>query len=324
MRRVLRNTLFALVTTLAFFGLAEGVLRLAFPIVRTATLPNDVIRQHLHGTAFRYDPDLYWTWKDLPGPDEPAGGEMQINHFGFRRVQPMTKAKPAGVTRVFTFGDSQTLGAGVGPDETYSAYAESALGEGWEVINAGISGYRTLNVYRLLRLKVGDFDPDVILIDCMPFDSPRDDGPLAGRAQGGLARQLRGLLFESHVYYTLRLVTGKLRPDRARWLDQTGAGLTRGREGLGNHDLIAEWARDHGVTPVFMTYPVTNENWAYDCHTREGELPEGVPVFDACEVVGRSGRPGRELYQDRNHLTAEGNQLVGEALAEFLRGLELE
>ena len=50
-------------------------------------------------------------------------------------------------------------------------------------------------------------------------------------------------------------------------------------------------------------------------------LPEGERVFDACEVVSRSGRPGRELYQDRNHLTVEGNRLVGEALAAYLAEL---
>ncbi|MCB9744890.1 MAG: SGNH/GDSL hydrolase family protein [Alphaproteobacteria bacterium] len=321
MRRILRNGLFALVTTLVFFGVTEGVLRLAFPVVRTATLPNEMIKNHLNATAFRWDPDLYWTWDYLPGPDEPAGGAMQINHFGFRRTQPMTKQKPAGVTRVFTFGDSQTLGAGVGPNETYSAFAEQALGEGWEVINAGISGYRTLNVYRLLKLKIGDFDPDVLLIDCMPFDSPRDDGPLVGRAQGDWARRIQGALFESHIYYTLRLLTGKLRPDRSRWLDQNPGRLTRAREGLGNHDLIAEWAHDRGVIPVFMTYPTTNENFSYTCMTLDGELPEGERVFDACEVVSRSGRPGRELYQDRNHLTVEGNRLVGEALAAYLAEL---
>ncbi|MCB9765951.1 MAG: hypothetical protein H6739_39620 [Alphaproteobacteria bacterium] len=321
MRRILRNLAFALLTTVLFFGLTEGVLRLAFPIARTASLPDGMIRDHLRATAFRYDPDLYWTWKDLPEPGQPPRGEMQINAYGFRRVKPMTVAKPSGTWRVFTFGDSQTLGAGVGPEETYSAFAEQALGEDWEVINAGISGYRTLNVYRLLRLHVEQFQPDVLVVDCMPFDSPRDDGPLVGRSRGRVFDRIRGFFFESHIYYTLRLLTGKLRPDRARWLDQADPGMTRSREGLGNHDLIAEWADARGVKTVFMTYAVSTEGWGYGCHTRDGELPEGYPLFDACAVVAESGQPAQTLFQDRNHLTVAGNQLVGGALADLLRGL---
>lgn len=307
--------------TLVFFAALEGGLRLAFPLVRTATLPETVIRDHLAATAFRYDPDLYWTWKELPGPGQPALGQMQINTFGFRRVQPMTVDKPPGVTRVFTFGDSQTLGAGVDHDATYSAVAEGALGPGWEVINAGISGYRSLNVLRLLKLRVARFSPDVVVVDCMPFDSPRDDGPLVGRPEGDLALRLRAAAFESRTLRLLRLATDKVRPDRPRWLDQDPAAVTRGRPGLGNHDLIVAWAREVGATPLFMTYPASTEAGELVCLTDPAELPPGVGVVDACGALRAAGRPAGALFQDRNHLTEEGNRVVGEALAQALRAL---
>jgi hypothetical protein len=309
----LKRLALGLVVAVVVLGAAEGALRLTLPSVRTATLPDTMIRAHLENTGFRYDPDLYWYWGILPS------NAMQINAHGFRREKPMTQAKPAGVTRVITFGDSQTLGAGVGVEETYSAVAERTLGEGWEVLNAGISGYRSLNVYRLLQRRIEAYDPDIVLIDCMPFDSPRDDGTIVGKPIGGVATQLRAALWKSRLYYALRLGLEKVNPKRDRWLDrpaQPGDAL-----GQGNHDRILEWGAARGVTVVFMQYPVSEENWQLGCRTLPGELPPGAPVVPACDKLRADGRPARQLFQDRNHLTVAGNEVVGAAVAETLRGL---
>lgn len=292
----------------------EAALRLLLPAVRTATLPEGMIRSHLETPGFRPDPDLYWYWARLPSP------AMQINGQGFRRTTEVGERPPPGVRRVITFGDSQTVGAGVGPDETYSAFAERALGPGWEVLNAGISGYRSLNVYRLLRLRMGGFHPDVVLIDCMPYDSPRDDGRLVGAPEGSALWRGRSLLWESRIYWLLRLGVEKADPERARWLDRVP---TRGDAlGLGNHDLIADWGRAHGVKVVFMQYPVSTDAWQLGCQTLPGELPAGVPVVRACDVLQASGLPASALFQDRNHLTVLGSRLVGEAVAATLRELD--
>lgn len=309
----MKRLLLGLVVAIAVLLGAEAVLRVTLPVVRTATLPDTMIRAHLENTGFRYDPDLYWYWGMLPSD------AMQINQFGFRRVKPMTQAKPAAVTRVIAFGDSQTLGAGVGPDETYSAVAERTLGEGWEVLNAGISGYRSLNVYRLLQRRIEAFDPDVVVIDCMPFDSPRDDGVLVGNPIGGLGTQVRSVLWKSRLYYVLRLGLEKVRPDRSRWLDRNA--LPGDALGHGNHDLIAAWGKARGVTVVFMQYPVSEQDWRLGCHTLPAELPADQPVVPACDALERDGRGARALFQDRNHLTVAGNEVVGKALADTLEAL---
>jgi len=309
----LKRLALGLLVALVALAAAEGVLRLTLPVVRTATLPDTMIRAHLENTGFRYDPDLYWYWGMLPS------AAMQINEFGFRREEPMTQAKPAGITRVVTLGDSQTLGAGVGVNESYSAVAERLLGDDWEVLNAGISGFRSLNVYRLLQRRIEAFDPDIVVIDCMPFDSPRDDGALAGRPIGGVGPQARALLWRSRLYYVLRLGLEKVQPDRSRWLDRSprpGDAL-----GQGNHDLIAKWGKERGVKVVFMQYPVSDQGWRLSCHTLPKELPPDQPVIPACEALQTDGRTARELFQDRNHLTVAGNEVVGKVVADTLRGL---
>lgn len=297
----------------AFFAGLEFALRGAYPLVRSAALPDGVIQDHLRATGFRHDPDVYWTWAQVPAP------AMQINEFGFRRTQAMSVEKPPGVHRAMTFGDSQTLGAGVGAMESYSAYAEQALDGSWEVLNAGISGYRTLNIYRLLQLRMERFSPDAVVVDCMPFDSPRDDGPLVNHP---VPSGVEALLWKSHAWRLLRLGVGKVHPDRARWLDQKATdqkAIRANYRGLGNHDLIADWAKERGIRAFFLTYPVKGSEGGVECMTQAGELPPGVDVIDACGALQASDLPGDTLFIDRNHMTPAGNEIVGQAVAAALR-----
>ncbi len=333
-----RRAVYALVVLVALILGAEGALRLTLPAARRASLPNEMIQAHLDGAAYRYDPDLFWYWSD------PGQMGSPVNAYGFVRAVPMSREKPAGVTRVITFGDSQTFGAGMRPDQTYSAFAETELGSGWEVLNAGISGYRTLNVYRLLRLRMLAFSPDAVVIDCMPFDSPRDDGSLEGRPLvSSRSDALKRLLWHSRLYYVLRLGLEVLNPARARWLDDphaaedaAAAQKTGGRgvdprgggvpvmERMGNHELIAEWGAAHGVTVFFMQYPIMDEQGNHGCMTGPDELPPNARVIPTCERLQATGRPAPALFQDRNHLTEEGNRLVGGIVADALRAWAAE
>lgn len=307
----------ALLVLALVVGAAEGVLRLLLPPIRRASLPNETIRAHLEGGAFRFDADLGWYWADPGGPGSP------VNAYGFVRSTPMTREKPPGVTRVLTFGDSQTFGAGKRPSETWSARAEARLGPGWEALNAGVSGCRSFNVYRLLRLKMLAYEPDAIVVDCLPFDRPRDDGSLEGSPEGaGWRDWLRARLWDSRVYWGMRMLVEKANPQRGRWLDQATPVVPADparRALLGNHDLIAARGAESGVAVLFMEYPVMDEGGVLGCKTQPGELPSGSPVVPACQRLHASGRPGPALFQDRNHLTVEGNAIVGQAVAETLR-----
>ena len=315
-----RKVLYTLLMTVLTLAALEGTLRLLFPVVRTASMPETAIRIHMSRKSLAYDPDLYWYWVRAPDDGVP------LNEYGFRRTKPMTLKKPPGTLRVITVGDSQTMGAGVEASSTYSAFAEEALGPGWEVLNAGISGYRSLNVYRLLQKRLGYFQPDVVVVDCMPFDSPRDDGPLIGPRVRTSEQKLRALLFESATYHLLELAIDKLRPNRARWLDEHKHNPRAREQGFGNHDLIARWGEQYGVQIVFMEYPVMDgTGLELGCQTQPGELPSGFPVVPACQALQderQKGTPALELFQDHNHLTAKGSYVVGQAVAKTLKALE--
>lgn len=309
-----KKGLFAVLVAAAAFAGLEGALRVALPVARRVTMPDDMVQAHLAGgEAFRYDPDLGWYWKHLGDSGAAA------NAYGFRRAKAMTFAKPEGTVRVVTLGDSQTFGAGLPPDQTYAALAEERLGAGWEVLNAGLSGYRSLNVLRLLQLRIEAFRPDAVVIDCMPHDSPRDDGRLAGRPlNADWTHDLRAALWTSRTYWATRMLVEKLDPRRPRWLDQAPEARPGGSD-QGNHDLIAAWGRERGVAVLFVDYPVMNPDDTLGCMTLPGELPAGSTVVPACAALAATGRPARDLFQDNNHLTLEGSRIVGDALAASLR-----
>lgn len=287
-------------------------MRLTFPIIGHVTMPPEMINAHLNGTGFAYDADLGWYWGMLPS--RGAG----IDEHGFREHNtPVSVAKPPGITRVITFGDSQTYGAGVRPDETWSAQAEAALGPGYEVLNAGLSGYRSLNVLRLIKLRMEAYSPDAIVVDCMPFDSPRDDGITLG-APVGWQDPIRRVLWDSRIYYTLRVAVQKANPNRPRWLDRSAS--PEDRRNPGNHDLIADWGNEAGVHVIFMQYAVwENHSGRMACQTGKGELPEGFPVVPACDALAADGRAPKALFLDNNHLTVEGNRVVGLSAAATIR-----
>ena len=307
--RTRRKILFSLVTLVSvIFGL-ELVLRLALPALRTATLPGQMIDTHLREGAQKYDPDLFWYWPKLP-----IDG-LELNKYGFRRTKPMTVGKSAGVVRVITFGDSQTWGAFHKQHQSYSGVAERQLGPGWEILNAAVPGYRSLNVYRLLQRRIERFDPDIIVVDCEPFDSQRDDGVIQELPLG--AGLIKRVLWHSRIYYSLRHLVRRLRsasPYKAP--PETWQHI---EEGQGNHDLIKAWGDRRGVKVIFMEYPIKTEKNKLLCAVLRAHLPPGSLFFQACQTLGKSGYKVTDLFHDHNHLTILGNEVVGYALAEMLR-----
>jgi lysophospholipase L1-like esterase len=84
------------------------------------------------------------------------------------------------------------------------------------------------------------------------------------------------------------------------------------------------------VPVVFLDYPFWNHNnpaarssEIIACLAPAERLPAGALVIPVCQALKDSGRPPDELFLDNNHLSALGNKIVGEALAEGIRELGL-
>ena len=91
---------------------------------------------------------------------------IALNDEGFRSA-PFAAEKTPGVLRIASIGDSWTFGMNVDQHEMYPARVEALLaqqGQKAEVMNFGILGYTSFQGLQLLKTRVMDLRPDVLVI----------------------------------------------------------------------------------------------------------------------------------------------------------------
>jgi len=119
------------------------------------------------------DPNLGWKLK--PGASGEWNGEgssfVQVNSEGLRDREH-TKAKPPNTLRVAVLGDSFTEAIHVPVEQTFWSKLERKLGnceavkgrKNVEVMNFGVQGYGTAQELIMLRKKVWDYSPDIVIL----------------------------------------------------------------------------------------------------------------------------------------------------------------
>jgi hypothetical protein len=119
------------------------------------------------------DPNLGWKLK--PGVSGEWKGEgasfVQVNSEGLRDREH-TKAKPPNTLRVAVLGDSFTEAIQLPVEQTFWSKLERKLGncaavkgrKNVEVINFGVQGYGTAQSLIMLRKKVWDYNPDIVVL----------------------------------------------------------------------------------------------------------------------------------------------------------------
>ena len=144
----------------AFIGLAlsEAALRL--------------LGQKYSGSTYTADPLLGWSLRPGASAWETDEGVAwtKINCHGYRDRE-RTVTKPPNVYRVAVLGDSVTEARQVAMNQTFTALAEAELnqrhcceGRAVEVLNFGIPGHGTGQELLLLRERVWQFSPDLIVL----------------------------------------------------------------------------------------------------------------------------------------------------------------
>jgi lysophospholipase L1-like esterase len=104
---------------------------------------------------------------------------VQTNERGFRGTRPTPVAKRKGVTRIVGLGDSVMWGTVVNEKDSILGFLEKKLNyeSSYEVINAGVVGYSTLQELVFLEKYVLPLKPDVVLVnycgnDLLPTEDP--------------------------------------------------------------------------------------------------------------------------------------------------------
>ncbi|MEG3974948.1 SGNH/GDSL hydrolase family protein [Microcoleus sp. herbarium8] len=119
------------------------------------------------------DPDLGWKLKPGVSGEWKGEGEsfVQVNSEGLRDREH-TKAKPPNTLRIAVLGDSFTEAIHVPVEQTFWSKLERKLGnceavkerKNVEVINFGVMGYGTAQELVMLRKKVWDYNPDIVVL----------------------------------------------------------------------------------------------------------------------------------------------------------------
>lgn len=91
--------------------------------------------------------------------------DVQTNEFGFRYNGALVSPKPKGEVRVFCLGGSTTFGAEVPNRWTYPQVVNDKFDDASiKVINAGVGGFRSINLVKLYEEVIRDLEPDFITI----------------------------------------------------------------------------------------------------------------------------------------------------------------
>lgn len=120
------------------------------------------------------------------------GVPVSINSHGLRDRE-YARAKPAGVYRVVMLGDSTTLGWGVALEQTVAKLLETELNalqvpgyDRFEVLNAGVGNYGTVQEVTHYLTYERDFHPDLVILQYFINDAesvPEERQPfLLGRS----------------------------------------------------------------------------------------------------------------------------------------------
>jgi len=306
---------------------AESLLRLVG--VAPAPRPALVIRSvdvDIEFPFMRPDSELFWA------PRAGFRGEFQgrpvtINAAGLRGPE-IVMPKPPGHRHVACFGDSITFGYGVGDEETYSSILGRLMGGGVDVLNAGVTGYTSYQVLRLLRRVGPAVQPDVATF-CVGWNDaslrPVDDRTYARRIGAAMALER----VARHVYL-YRALQGLYR----RWAVRQGEREWEGpplvqrdppdqyRENL--RAIVSE-CRTRGVRPVFLALPRRRrpgEAPFESAHARV--LAETAQELDVILIelgdlgLGSTG-PNDAYFIDTLHFSPAGHRYLAERLARELR-----
>jgi lysophospholipase L1-like esterase len=189
-----------MLVTLVFLALIEGVLRLVgFEFDRVPHRvelydARDLAEENRQGEQIQRHPTLLWAL--VPGA---TLGKVTVNDAGFIGHLP-TLMPRAGTLRIVCLGDSNVALGGDPYPQVLQALLDRERPGRFEVINAGVPSYTSLQGLRLLEGRVTDYAPHLVTVQFGWNDHWLSDKPMSKR----LAEPSRAFAFRSALL-SLRL-----------------------------------------------------------------------------------------------------------------------
>lgn len=162
LRKIFLNALLMAASILAFLLVLELFLRLFYP----QNLNPLLLPTKDRDTFAQYDAELGWSLK--PDAEAPLFSHeynvlVKQNSQGMRDKEYSKKRLP-GKVRIAITGDSFVWGFGVENKDIFTEIIENKLGEKFEVLNFGVSGYGADQELLQFKSKILDFKPDALIV----------------------------------------------------------------------------------------------------------------------------------------------------------------
>lgn len=272
--------------------------------------------------------------RSTQGPRDGHAFLLSTNADGLRTHVPVPRTP--GRTRVALMGDSTVFGWGVDDGSTVAEGVQAALGDGYEVLNAGQPGYSTTMMAWLYGEVVHTYTPDITVVFIPMHDSNlvlvSDREVLDGGATA-LAKVRVALAQESRTYQALRgllfdftekawLLPGE-RATEPRVPRVSDAERTLALDEM--REAMSAWGGTLAVG--FLPFKGDIEDGGRMQRPALGWAQEYVAARGAAMVDAHAccaGQAGLVLADDPGHLTAAGNMAAGAAIAAELLGVPRE
>lgn len=268
----------------------------------------------------------------IPNMDrEFAGARVVTNSLGLRDYRPPHKSEDK--TQILVLGDSFTFGYGVPLEDSYPNLLEQHLNktrpEHYEVINAGVPGYDTVDEAELLNKIILHYSPRWVIVGLHP-------GDLISRAelQRNKAVLMREWLRKNSALvswffriYKTRLIKYVPPPKSALSVDPEGIfNSARSDRIKGAFVEIRDTAAQNGAqTIVFMVVPLVH--WSQYPY---GALHEAVAAFcaeneiyfvDPLSELSKHDASSLWVAPNDSHYNGKANSVAAGVLGGFIKGL---
>jgi lysophospholipase L1-like esterase len=280
--------------------------------------------------AYRPNSTLKYVYPDNPRGYFDAENTVYgtINSFGFRG--PETTMEPdSGTMRIAFLGDSFTLGVGVRDEHTLPALVEKDLRASEphvEVLNFGASGSAPPYQIQLMKERVLDFRPDVV-VDVVFLN---DAGSIPTMQFISRAWYLRRLRRHSHLANAVigRLERGIVTKHMIEVYEHDFQDDSEGyRKMKASLSEGARVARENGVQFVIAVYPVlfhVGEDYPFgSIHERIAEFcrSENIPFIDLQPAFAGQRDPDLWVHVSDQHSNEVANELAARRLSGQLNEL---
>ena len=340
------NTLLATLPVLTLLVILELSLR---PYAESGRLERELT------TIFMRDTDLGWRLK--PNAEDIWGGvRVRINGKGLIGPE-IDYAKRPGVKRILYLGDSVTFGFRLDDYSlSYPYVVENLLKKdpGYEIetINSAVGGYSPWQEDIFFEKEGIKYNPDLVVVAFVLNDVTSKFGlfRFGGRGEGfQLSHTASGTLDrlskKSSIVYFSKKIAARIRfgsdvqqgAQQKEALDVEDLVYFPGRPDVREawditlQDLgkIFEYAKERDIPVVLAVFPFHFQ--FYDTASRSTPqkivsafaVDNGVPTIDLLPILSKrlrqTGTSPQDYFFDTNHLSPEGNEVVAEILADFIR-----